>query len=183
MTDWTISEPPDNGALMLLDFQADFLDDNGRMPVCRSHVEPAIAAAAAAIRIFRERGRPIIAIRNEFRRRDLVMNLLRRYAAVAGSPGARWDPRLPLEGATSFAKWAASAFCNPELEPWLKEHGIGTLVICGLMARACVTATASEAIQRGFRVFLFGPAIACVSERTRARALARLERRGAALIS
>jgi len=111
------------------------------------------------------------------------MNLLRRYAAVAGSPGARWDSRVPLDGAAYFPKWAGSAFCNSDLEPWLREHGVGALVLAGLMARACVTATAKDALRRGFKVMLLEPAIACASDASRARALARLERKGAAMVA
>jgi nicotinamidase-related amidase len=166
---------------MLIDFQSDFLDDDGRMPVARNHVEPAIGAAAAATRLYQERGQPVLAIGNQFRRRDYMMNLLRRYAALEGSPGAQWDSRLPLDEITFFAKWETSAFCNPELATWLTNRSIRTLVICGLMARACVSATATEAMQRGFKVILFGPAIACASDRSRARALKRLERKGARL--
>jgi len=84
---------------MLIDFQSDFLDDDGRMPVSRNHVAPAIAAAAEASEVFRRTGRPIIAVGNEFRSTDYVMNLLRRFAALAGWPGARWDRRVPLDGA------------------------------------------------------------------------------------
>ncbi|HTR14703.1 MAG TPA: isochorismatase family cysteine hydrolase [Roseiarcus sp.] len=172
-------EPPADGALLLIDFQADFLDRGGRMPVARAHVAPAVAAAAEAAALFKARGRPVVAIGNEFRRGDYMMNFLRRYAAMAGSPGARWDARVPREGAAYFPKWAGSAFCNPALEPWLKERGIGTLVLAGLMARACITATAQDAMRRGFRVMLLEPAIACASDGSRARALARLERKGA----
>jgi len=174
-----IPEPPADSALMLIDFQADFINDDGRMPVGRRHVEPMIAAAADAVERFKRRGRPIVAVGNEFRRSDVVMNLLRRYASVEGSPGARWDDRVPLDGAKYFPKWGGSAFGNPELEPWLAANRIGALVIGGLMARACVTATTTEAIGRGFRVMLIEPAIACVSDRSRERALARLERKGA----
>ena len=182
MTAIRIPEPPANSALMLIDFQSDFLDNDGRMPVSRNHVAPAIAAAAEASEVFRRTGRPIIAVGNEFRSTDYVMNLLRRFAALAGSPGARWDRRVPLDGASFFPKWAASAFCNPKLEPWLNERGIGTLVITGLMARACVTATAKGAMRRGFQVTLLEPAIACASDSSRARALARLERNGASIL-
>ena len=176
-------EPPADGALLLIDFQADFLDRGGRMPVARAHVAPAVAAAAEAAALFKARGRPVVAIGNEFRRGDHVMNLLRRYAAMADSPGARWDSRVPREGAAYFPKWAGSAFCNPDLEPWLKARGIGTLVLAGLMARACVTATAKDAMRRGFKVMLLEPAIACASDASRARALARLERKGAAVVA
>jgi nicotinamidase-related amidase len=175
----TLPEPPPQAALMLIDFQADFLDDDGRMPVARAHVAPMIAAAAEAIDLFNRCGRPVVAVGNEFRRSDIVMNILRRYASVEGSPGARWDDRVPLDGAKYFPKWGDSAFGNAELEPWLRAQGIGTLIIGGLMARACVTATAKAAMARGFRVMLIEPAIACVSDTSRERALARLARKGA----
>ncbi len=89
---------------------------------------------------------------------------------------------MPLDGAKYFPKWGGSAFGNPELEPWLTANRIGALVVGGLMARACVTATTTEAIARGFRVMLIEPAIACVSDRSRERALARLERKGAMVL-
>jgi len=178
MTNATL-DPPADSALMLIDFQADFLNDDGRMPVARAHVAPTIAAAARAVDLFRARGRPIAAIGNEFRRSDIAMNILRRYASVEGTPGARWDDRVPRDGAKYFPKWSGSAFGNPELEPWLRANGIGTLAIGGLMARACVTATTKDALTRGFKVMLIEPAIACFSDRSRARALARLEWKGA----
>ena len=88
MRDWSVPEPPANGALMLIDFQSDFLDDAGRMPVARNHVEAALSAAASAARLYKQHGQPVVAIGNQFRRRDYVMNLLRGYAALEGSPGA-----------------------------------------------------------------------------------------------
>ncbi len=83
-----IPEPPADSALMLIDFQADFINDDGRMPVARRHVEPMIAAAADAIERFKRRGRPIVAVGNEFRRSDVVMNLpaaLRERGRFSGS--------------------------------------------------------------------------------------------------
>ncbi len=183
MTTSKILEPPADSALMLIDFQADFLDDDGRMPVARAHVVPMIAAAADAVELFKQRGRPVVAIGNEFRRSDIVMNFLRRHASVEGSPGARWDERIPLDGAKYFPKWGGSAFGNPELEPWLRAQNVRTLVVAGLMARACVTATTKAALERGFRVVLLEPAIACVSERSRTRALERLELKGAQIFA
>ncbi len=179
MSDTQIPEPPLNSALLLIDFQADFLDDDGRMPVARAQVAPAVAAAAKAAALFKQRGRPVVAIGNEFRSDDRLANFFRCYASLAGSPGARWDARVPLDGAAYFPKWRSSAFCNPDLEPWLRARGVGTLVLGGLMARACVSVTAKAAMARGFRVMVLGPAIACATDRSRARALAQLERRGA----
>lgn len=177
-----VTPPAPDSALLLIDFQRDFLEPEGRLPVRMSQVSPMLAAAGAAITRYRDAGRPVIAIGNEFRPGDWLMNLLRRHASIAGSAGAAWDPRLPLPADTRyFAKWATGAFINPELEPWLREHGIGTLAIAGLKAGACVSATSRQAMARGFRVVLLGDAIACDSDGSRRRALSRLEQRGAEL--
>jgi nicotinamidase-related amidase len=82
-------------ALLLIDFQDDFLEPDGRMPICRSQVAPVLAAAARAIEQARQAGDLVVAIGNEFRPDDRLMNLLRRHAAIAGSPGARWTNALP----------------------------------------------------------------------------------------
>jgi nicotinamidase-related amidase len=173
--------PGPKSALILLDYQSEFLDAGGRMPVSRQHVAPVIASTLEAIAEFKARNRPIVAIGNEFRVADFVKNLLRRYASLKGSRGARWDPRIPLDGATYFPKWAASAFVNPEFERWLRREGIEELALGGMFASACVSATAKAALARGFRVRLLEGAIACSNDRTKARALARLTRAGAKL--
>ena len=173
--------PASDSALILLDFQFDFLDGAGRMPVARAHVQPTLDGARRAIERFRAHGRPVVAIGNEFRRSDALMNLLRRYASMEGSTGARWDDRIPLAGLTYFPKWASSAFVNPEFDAWLGREGVKEIVLGGMFASACVTATAKDALKRGFRVRLLGPAIACSNDRSKARALGRLERAGASL--
>lgn len=173
--------PALDSALVLLDFQFDFLDDAGRMPVARDHVQPTLDGARRAIERFRAHGRPVVAIGNEFKRGDAVMNLLRRYASMERSKGARWDERIPLAGMTYFPKWASSAFVNPEFERWLRREGVKEIVLGGMFASACVMATAKAALKRGFQVRLLGPAIACSNDRSKARALWRLERAGARL--
>ena len=47
-------------ALLLIDFQDDFLADNGRMPVARNQVGPVMAATRAAIIQAQARGDQII---------------------------------------------------------------------------------------------------------------------------
>ncbi len=173
---------PARRALLMIDFQRDFLNSSGRMPVDRNQVSPVLSAAAKAMADARAAGDLIVAIGNEFRPGDLLMNLLRRYASIAGSEGARWSDKLPLEGTPYFPKWAESAFVNPELDRWLQAHGVKTLVLTGLMAKACVTATAKDALARGYEVQILADAVACKSDASRARALARLKARGAVLL-
>jgi nicotinamidase-related amidase len=168
-------------ALLLIDFQNDFLMQNGRMPVSQSQVEPALAAAKAAIESARAVGDPILAIGNEFRKNDHLMNFFRRGAAIEGSEGARWDQRLPLDGIDYLPKWAGSAFVNPDLEKWFKANNIASLTMTGVYARACVTLTAKDALRRGYQVRILSDAVACASARTRRAALKKLERAGASI--
>ncbi len=100
------SAPVGRHVLMLIDFQIDFLADDGRMPVARNQVSSVIEAARRALELARKAGDPIIAIGNEFRQNDYLMNFLRRGASIEGSSGSRWDERLPLDGIEYLPKWA-----------------------------------------------------------------------------
>jgi nicotinamidase-related amidase len=169
-------------ALMLIDFQRDFLDDGGQMPVARNQVKTVLAAALAAMEEARTMDLPIVAIGNEYRPGDYLMNLLRRNASIAGSKGAAWDARLPLQGVSYFPKRGGDAFGNPAPEPWLKARGVKEVVLTGLFAHACISATAKGASARGFIVRVIANAIADSSDSSRAAALAKLRKRGVATI-
>lgn len=170
---------PSRRALLLIDFQDDFLHPQGRMPVCAAQVAPVLASAGQAVAEARQAGDAVLAIGNEFRAGDRLINLLRRGASIAGSPGARWTEALPLTGIQYFPKWASSAFVNPDLDAWLRAKGVGTLALSGLFAKACIAATCRDALARGYGVELVSDAIACGSDTSRDRALARLARKGA----
>jgi nicotinamidase-related amidase len=167
---------------VLIDFQDDFLADDGRMPVARGQVVPVLAATRAAIAQAQAHGDLIVQIGNEFKPRDLVGNLARRGAATAGRPGTRWDPRFAAPGAIYVAKWKSDAFCNPALEELLREHRVEEIVVAGLYASACVTATTKAALARGFEVHVLGDAVACRSDASREGALGRLRGFGAQII-
>jgi nicotinamidase-related amidase len=165
-------------ALLLVDFQRDFLADDGRMPVARNQVGPMLAATRAAVERARADGDLIVKIGNEFRRGDWIGNVLRRHAAVAGSTGTAWDARADAHGAVYLAKWKGSAYCNPVLQQLLEREGTGHVTLCGLYARACVTATARAAKASGLRVTVLRDAVACRSDASREAALRRLARLG-----
>ena len=169
-------------ALLLIDFQDDFLADNGRMPVARDQVGPVLAATRAAIAQAQARGDLIVQIGNEFKPHDLAGNLARRGAAIAGRPGTRWDPRFAAPDAVYVAKWKSDAFCNPALEKLLREHRIQEIAVAGLYAGACVAATAKAALARGFAVHVLGDAVACRSDASREAALGRIRGFGAQVI-
>jgi nicotinamidase-related amidase len=165
-------------ALLLLDFQRDFLADDGRMPVARVHVAPVLAAARRAAEQALLSGDLVVKVGNEFRRSDIIGNLLRRRAAIVDSAGTAWDERIDVDRALYVPKSAASAFTNPALGAALEERDIRHLMIAGLFARGCVRATARAALRRGLTVEVLGDAVACSSDRSRERALGRLARSG-----
>jgi len=165
-----------------LDFQEDFLSHNGRMPVAQHQVKPVLAMARQSMIDAARDGDFVAAIGNEFKRNAHFTNFLRRGASLEGSPGSRWTSELPLGAVPYFAKWSRSAFVNHEFASWLTENRVGTVALAGLQAKACIAATAKDALARHLRVELISSAIACVSDKSRERALARLSRRGAVII-
>ena len=59
-----------------------------------------------------------------------------------------------------------SAFGNPKLVPWLKLHGVDTLVVSGGETDVCVLATVMSAIDLGYRIVLATDALCSASDRT-----------------
>jgi len=82
---FTGASASEHPALMLIDFQVDFLADDGRMPVDRNQVLSVLAATPFAMEAAHTARDQIIAVGNEFRRSDYLMNLLPGGASVEGS--------------------------------------------------------------------------------------------------
>jgi len=59
-----------------------------------------------------------------------------------------------------------SAFGNARLAPWLKAHGIDTLIVSGGETDVCVLATVMSGIDLGYRIVLATDALCSVSDRT-----------------
>jgi maleamate amidohydrolase len=60
----------------------------------------------------------------------------------------------PRVGELVLLKNDASAFCEGELDPILREAGTEWLIVAGVWTEACVAATVRDAIARGIRVLL-----------------------------
>lgn len=71
------------------------------------------------------------------------------------SPGCAFKPETaPLAGEAIFRKRVNSAFIGTTLEDYLREQGIGSLVMVGLTTDHCVSTTARMAGNLGFAVQL-----------------------------
>ncbi|HEV8392562.1 MAG TPA: isochorismatase family protein [Dongiaceae bacterium] len=60
----------------------------------------------------------------------------------------------PHHGEPVLFKNDASAFCEGELEPLLRDAAVEWLIVAGVWTEACVAATVRDAIARGIRVLL-----------------------------
>ncbi|MAI60950.1 MAG: hypothetical protein CBB87_00490 [Micavibrio sp. TMED27] len=157
---------PQTTALVILDGQNDFLTEGGVLyeaiqaaengPGLKDRLNSAIAAARSA-------GAAVINTRITFSEGypEVTHNGYGIFAAVGetggfikGTWGSETAEGLDIEnGDTVLEKHGMSAFLNPEFEKMLKERGITTLVLAGLLTDACVECTMRAAYDKGFEVY------------------------------
>ncbi|MQA16570.1 MAG: isochorismatase family protein [Pseudonocardiaceae bacterium] len=73
---------------------------------------------------------------------------------VAGAPGGWGDlvePLSPRSDEPVLVKQYASAFFGTSLASTLTAAGVDTVVVCGVSTSGCVRASATDALQHGFR--------------------------------
>jgi biuret amidohydrolase len=160
---------PACAALVLIDFQRDFLVERGfgellgnDVSLLRTTIEPARAVLAAA----RAAGLLVIHTR-EGHRPDLSdcppAKLTRGGKTfigtkgpmgrilVRGEPGHDIIPELsPIDGEPIIDKPGKGAFYATDLELILRDRNIKTLLFCGVTTEVCVNTTMREANDRGY---------------------------------
>ncbi len=83
--------------------------------------------------------------------------------ALRGTWGAEIVPEIaPESGDFSLTKRRYSAFFGTELEPLLRELGVDTVILTGLVTNGCVRHTAADAFFHGFNVVVVSD---CVEHR------------------
>lgn len=101
----------------------------------------------------------ILRLIDTWRDRDLPIVLVRHDSTSAASPlraGQPGNDLIPgVDGPHSLlvTKSVNSAFYGePDLDAWLRESGIGTVVICGITTNHCCETTARMAGNLGYEV-------------------------------
>lgn len=140
---------PAKTALLAIDFQNEYF--SGRMPIPDG--EEALANARRLIERADTEGMKVYHV---------------RHVTPAGSPVFAEDSATSafhpgIEPAANHAvvrKSSVSVFASTDLGGQLKNAGIDTLVIAGLMTHACVAGAARDAVPLGFNVIVAADACA-----------------------
>jgi nicotinamidase-related amidase len=140
---------PDTTALLVIDVQQG-MDDPRRPPRNNPDAEANIARLLAACRAA---GLRCIHVRND------ALDPTSPFAP--GQPGNPIKEIVaPVPGEWLIIKHVNSAFIGTDLEARLRDAGITTLIITGLVANYCVETTARMAGNLGFETYVVGDATA-----------------------
>ena len=159
---------------MILDIQNDYFSEQARMPVAKHQIESTLTGINNLIKSAEQSKVPILYIRNEFERTQLLSNLLRKFTAIKGSKGAELDERLVRVEGAYFSKKKADAFSNSSLITYLNNHDIDKLIITGTFIEGCVTATIKGALARNFAVTVVKDAVVGATDQSKEKALTKL---------
>lgn len=140
---------PASTALLVIDFQQEYF--TGRMPIPDG--QKALTKA-----------RELIAFADQARIQVYqIQHIAPAGSAVfaLGGEGVKFHPQmLPRAGDTVLQKNTVSVFGSTELDRLLKEKGIKTVIITGLMTHACVAGAARDAAPLGYQVVVASDASA-----------------------
>jgi nicotinamidase-related amidase len=166
-------------ALLVIDLQNDFTRAEGKLPACTAEVDEILPIVNAAVAHWHAHGRPVLVLTTQWG--SWLMRLLTKQSVAPGTRGAALDTRLSAGGAAHLVKPAKSIFTCPELATWLEAHDVTQLVLCGLAAEHCITASTLQALKQGYEVSLLTDAIASYKTGARAEVFRSLSAQGAQL--
>jgi nicotinamidase-related amidase len=130
-------------ALLVIDVQNEYFD-GGALPV--TYPEDSLRMITEAMDGAAEAGIPILVIQHGTDNPEAK-------AFLKGSRGWRLKGEVEVrKRAAVIEKTLPGAFTGTELEPWLKQNGVDTVVIAGYMTQMCCDTTARQAVHRGYGV-------------------------------
>ena len=140
--------------LIVIDVQQAF-DDPVWGPRNNPEAEDRIAEAIAA---WRERGAPIVHVRHASSDSDGLF--------APGSASFEFKPEArPRDDEPIITKHVNSAFIGTDLEARLREQGVETVVLAGLITDHCVSTTARMSGNLGFETWVLEDATATFDRR------------------
>lgn len=142
----------EKSALLILDMQIYFLDQNSRAFIpASSAIIPGVSSLISA---FRSKNLPVIFTRHiDSGDPDDSMARWWKGSIVEETKHSEICVDLDTAGCRIFEKSQYDAFNGTPLEEFLQENDVRQLVICGVMTHLCCETTARSAFMRGFDVF------------------------------
>jgi len=147
-------------ALVLVDDQYDFFDRPNLVPDAVS-IQKHLAALLEG---FRQHRSPVAHVHTKVRAdgSDRMPHWIAdgRWACVDGTDGALPPTELaPADDELVVSKQFFSGFAGGALDKWLRDHGVGRVVLAGLYLHACVRSTALDAYELGYDVWIADDAV------------------------
>ena len=142
-------------ALVVVDLVRAYTEAGG--PFLLPEPGPAVAATAALVDAARQHGRPVLwtVVRYTAGLADggLFVRKVPALAAFAENADGGWGELVltPAAGEPVIVKQYASAFFGTSLAATLHTAGVDTVVIAGVSTSGCIRATATDALNHGFR--------------------------------
>lgn len=137
-------------ALLVVDMIRDHLEEGRPLEVPRARA--IVDALAAKIDRCRSEGVPIVYVVDEHPPDDPDLIAWGSHA-VKGTGGSDvWPPLAPRAGDRVITKETYSAFTGTSLQDTLSELRCDTLIVTGCLTEMGLTATAMDALQRGYQV-------------------------------
>jgi nicotinamidase-related amidase len=169
----------DNTALMLIGYQIDYLEPNGRLPVAQDQVAPMIQATNAIVEAASKNAVGMFYIDDQKSPFAFLSNWRRHNATPRLWAGSQKDEKAAVFRGPTFVKDHRDAFCNSALEPWLNEQYVGRLVVGGAYAERSVLASVKTALKLGYKVTVVSDAVAGATAESRDQAVQALKDAGA----
>lgn len=144
-------------ALCVVDMQHDFL------PQTFPHKQQIVDAVEDLLQLFRKTSQLVIHVRTSVEKeKDKRMphwKQQNKWMCVMGSPGHEFAVSTKSQEVV-IDKTFFSAFGAPALQQTLTSNNIKTLVIAGVHTHSCIRATAMDAYQYGYQVYIAQEAVA-----------------------
>lgn len=161
----------EKSALLVIDMLEDFVREEAPLEV--PSTRKIIPFLQKEIKKARELGMPVIYVCDAHEKEDIEF---KKYGwlphCIKGTEGARIIEEIkPEEGDIIVEKKTYSGFYNTNLEAILKEKGIENLYLTGCVTHICILFTASDAVLRGFNVYVLENGIAGLEEEDHKAAL------------
>ncbi len=164
-------------ALAVIDMQRYFLDAEAEAYLAPP--ENLVRNVSAIIAAFRSARRPIVFTKHAHAKDDDAGQMVRWWNGRLprkGDPESELIAAIELaEGDRLITKKKYSAFEETDLDSWLRERGVETLVLCGVMTNLCVETTARHAFLKDFQPVVVEDACASNSRERHDASMSNLE--------